>query len=436
VLNLAIAVEAIHYKGHIIGDFNESNILVNQQALVTLVDTDSFQITDQNGHVHRCPVGKPEFTAPEAHGVDFTQIDRTRQHDLFSLTVMAFSLLMEGFHPFAGVMRSQMSVGRVDLYCIKQGIFPYYKASGVKPPPNAPAFNILHPELQRAFVRGFVQGFKKPAQRPSAGEWRQTLEHTENALKDCPVNANHVYSDHLKRCPWCVMQAPPPKIGRQKPLRPSPTVSPAPPISPPRLTTLSKRFSVMGLLKWTAACAVGWTLGQIMLDFFKNSIVAWTVLGLAGGCVQWAALRRYMRYSFLWIPASALQWLLFGVAGKHIFSFLKQTGLPKALFGMINTVDVLGWSALGLAGGIAQWLILTSQFRNAAIWLAASAFANGTAIVINSTVLDTLWSSSLHYLGSYADLNMYPVLYRAVFGTVYGLITGVAFWSLLNKPKP
>ena len=112
------------------------------------------------------------------------------------------------------------------------------------------------------------------------------------------------------------------------------------------------------------------------------------------------------------------------------------TGNIRSYQGKGASVDVLGWSALGLAGGIAQWLILTSQFRNATVWLAACALANGTAIVVNSTVLDTLWSSSLHYLGSYADLNMYPVLYRAVFGTVYGLITGVAFWGLLNKPKP
>ena len=42
---------------------NESNILVTDTALVTLVDTDSFQVREpHNGGVYRCPVGKPEFT--------------------------------------------------------------------------------------------------------------------------------------------------------------------------------------------------------------------------------------------------------------------------------------------------------------------------------------------------------------------------------------
>ena len=38
--NLAAAVRAVHERGHVIGDLNESNILVNSMALVTLVDTD------------------------------------------------------------------------------------------------------------------------------------------------------------------------------------------------------------------------------------------------------------------------------------------------------------------------------------------------------------------------------------------------------------
>jgi len=64
-LNLAIAVDAIHSKGYVIGDINEGNILVNPQALISLIDTDSFQVKDPAGLFYRCPVGREEFTPPE-----------------------------------------------------------------------------------------------------------------------------------------------------------------------------------------------------------------------------------------------------------------------------------------------------------------------------------------------------------------------------------
>src|SRR5579871_2900964 len=81
--NLAAAVNALHARGHIIGDVNESNVFVSDNALVTLIDTDSFQVRDPNtGTVYRCGVGRPEYTAPELHaqlrnGKTYRDVDRT-----------------------------------------------------------------------------------------------------------------------------------------------------------------------------------------------------------------------------------------------------------------------------------------------------------------------------------------------------------------------
>ena len=102
--NLAAAVGALHAGGYVIGDVNESNVLVSETALVTLVDTDSFQVRDPHtGVVYRSPVGKAEFTPPELQGKVFAEIERRPEHDLFGLAVLLFQLLMEGTHPFAGV---------------------------------------------------------------------------------------------------------------------------------------------------------------------------------------------------------------------------------------------------------------------------------------------------------------------------------------------
>jgi len=203
--NFAAALEALHTRGYVMGDLNESNLLIADNALVTLVDTDSFQVPDGSGGVFRCPVGKPEYTPPELHGVDLNTIFRKPEHDYFGLAVLIFLLLMEGAHPFAGVLTdSMLSIGRVELYCIKQGAFPYDPQNGVvRPSPNALPLNILHRELQQLFIRCFVDGHSNPSARPRPAEWRQALDKAENSLTACQNDSKHYYSNHLKKCPWC-----------------------------------------------------------------------------------------------------------------------------------------------------------------------------------------------------------------------------------------
>ncbi|MCI5115767.1 MAG: LysM peptidoglycan-binding domain-containing protein [Candidatus Electrothrix sp. AW1] len=211
--NFVVAAEAVHTKGHLIGDINESNLLVNANTLVSIVDTDSFQIRDKQ-KIFRCPVGKPEFTPPELQGINFKDRNRMIEHDLFGIGIVIFRLLMEGYHPFAGIIPSGRSVGRVDLYCIQQGVFPYQQNSSVTPPPAAPLFNTLHPKLQKLFIRCFSEGHSTPSKRPTTTEWKKVLNKAEKSLKICFKDRNHLYYNQLKKCPWCI------KMSAQKPLPP------------------------------------------------------------------------------------------------------------------------------------------------------------------------------------------------------------------------
>lgn len=201
-------MESLHVSGYVVGDFNESNILTNNQSLVTFIDTDSFQVTDKVRQTYRCTVGKEEFTPPELQGKDFKQVDRFPEHDLFGLGVMTFYLLMEGVHPFQGVLtNSSLSVGRVDLYCIKQGLYPHQSNNPfVNPPPNALPFGMLHPRLQKLFTRCFVDGHQNPFERPTPQEWKQGLETAINDLTTCKREPSHLYYRGLSKCPWCVRQ--------------------------------------------------------------------------------------------------------------------------------------------------------------------------------------------------------------------------------------
>ncbi len=203
--NLAAAVGALHARGYCVGDVNESNILVGNTALVTLVDTDSFQVRDpHNGVVYRCPVGKSEFTPPELQGKNFAQIERKTEHDLFGLAVLIFQLLMEGTHPFSGIFQGTGDPPPSEAR-IAAGHFTYSSGQKVPyiPTPIAPPFEILHPTLRQLFVRCFEKGHKNPKMRPSIQTWQAALKEAEDALVTCSTNKRHLYGNHLNACPWC-----------------------------------------------------------------------------------------------------------------------------------------------------------------------------------------------------------------------------------------
>jgi DNA-binding helix-hairpin-helix protein with protein kinase domain len=200
--NFASVLAALHKRGYVVGDLNESNILVTSTALVTLVDCDSIQVQGQH-QVFRCGVGKPEYTPPELQGQDFSRIDRSASHDNFGLAVLIFLLLMEGRHPYTGVWQ-----GTGNPLMISQNILagncPYLGSHVLTPPKNALPFDTLPPSLQhlmrRSFARNRLWFFRG---RPRAQAWFKALRRLEKQLTECNVNNQHIYSNHLDRCPWC-----------------------------------------------------------------------------------------------------------------------------------------------------------------------------------------------------------------------------------------
>jgi hypothetical protein len=202
--NVAAAVRAVHARGYVVGDVNESNLLVTDTSLVTLVDTDSFQVREpQTGAVYRCVVGKPEFTPPELQGKTFREMDRLPEHDLFGLGVLIFQLLMEGTHPFAGVYTGEGEPPPIEAR-IMAGDFPYgARAVPYRPAPQAPPWEVLSPALRELFTRCFVEGHASPAARPDGESWLAAIQDSENSLVSCRVNDQHRYGRHLDSCPWC-----------------------------------------------------------------------------------------------------------------------------------------------------------------------------------------------------------------------------------------
>lgn len=143
-------IRYLHGKNILIGDINANNILVVSPLEVYFVDTDSYQIDDLP-----CPVGMPQFTAPEIHqmsksGVlkDFSQIMRTKESEYFAIATMLFMLMLPGKLPYAHAGGENI----VD--------------------------NIIH--MHFPYALGERRSMKVPD-----GSWRYSWSHLSRRMKDC-----------------------------------------------------------------------------------------------------------------------------------------------------------------------------------------------------------------------------------------------------------
>jgi tetratricopeptide (TPR) repeat protein/serine/threonine protein kinase len=200
--NLALTIQAIHDGGYVLGDINPRNILVNRQALPSIIDTDSFQVQDpKDGKIYRCTVGMAEFTPPELINQDFSTLSQTPLQDHFRLGIIIHYLLF-GDHPFKGKW-----IGPGDspnpIASISRGLWPYGSdRQMVAGPLNIP-LEVVHPALKDCFLECFNAGHGQPDRRPTARAWYEALTQASSDLKVCSRNKNHYYAGHYGKCYWC-----------------------------------------------------------------------------------------------------------------------------------------------------------------------------------------------------------------------------------------
>jgi serine/threonine protein kinase len=201
-LNFALALKSLHEEGYVVGDIKPQNLLVNNRALISVIDTDSFQVRDPlTQDLYRCLVGSEGFTPVELLGKELSTLDQQEVHDRFRLGVMIY-LLLFGDQPFKGKW-----VGRGDSpqpsELIRQGSWPYAPNSLVQPGPNTIPLSVIHPQLQVCFQRCFTAGHRNPQERPSAQDWGEALKLAIVDLRMCHIENNHHYSRTYGRCYWC-----------------------------------------------------------------------------------------------------------------------------------------------------------------------------------------------------------------------------------------
>ncbi|BAT54051.1 Serine/Threonine protein kinase with WD40 repeats [Nostoc sp. NIES-3756] len=200
--NLALIISELHAKGYIVGDINPKNILVNDQGLISIIDTDSFQVSDSiEGIIYRCAVGLEGFTPPELLNKNLSSINQTRYHDRFRLAVVIHHLLF-GYHPFIGKWTGYGDVPEQNEL-IRQGFWLYGRNTPLQLTQNIIPLKVVHPEIQKLFLKCFNDGHNSPILRPSAQDWCNALKLALSDLKTCVHIANHSYSKIYGNCYWC-----------------------------------------------------------------------------------------------------------------------------------------------------------------------------------------------------------------------------------------
>ena len=175
-LNIIEGLEELHQEQILVGDLNESNLLINpSNADVFFIDCDSYQIINKN-HKFLCPVGRPEYLAPELQGLKLAQHHRELDQEVFAAGILLFKVLMLGQHPythFGGSIPSQN---------IRKGHFPYHTQKHIPKGPWMSLWNELAPSVQDWFLRLFVQGHKDRQKRPPLKLLKKALEEYQKSL--------------------------------------------------------------------------------------------------------------------------------------------------------------------------------------------------------------------------------------------------------------
>lgn len=200
--NLALIIQSLHAEDYIVGDLKQENILVNHQALPSIIDTDSFQIHHLNtGEIYRCLVGSEGYTPPELLGKNFDRIDQNFTHDNFRIAIIIYHLLF-GEHPFKGHWRGDEDPPEIDEL-VRQCFWPYANSSLIQPGTRTIPLDIVHPQVKECFLRCFNEGHHNPNVRPNATDWVRALQSALDDLVQCQSSSSHWYSRTYGRCYWC-----------------------------------------------------------------------------------------------------------------------------------------------------------------------------------------------------------------------------------------
>lgn len=175
--NIAIALHTIHSTGrYVLVDLKPENIDATGAGKVSIMDTDSIQISENGKILYPATAFTPEYFAPE--GKELKRLNRpfTLQCDYFAAAICFYQILT-GTHPYSGtVLKSPYDNCTEIADCISNGLFAFGEKQKYIDLPVA--FNLqqnfynLPSTIQGLFKRAFGSQASK---RPTMEEWGRTF---------------------------------------------------------------------------------------------------------------------------------------------------------------------------------------------------------------------------------------------------------------------
>ena len=171
--NVAIALHCIHATGkYVIVDLKPENIDATGTGKVSIMDTDSIQISENGKILFPATAFTPDYFAPEGKDIKKRDLPFPAQCDYFAAAVCFYQILT-GTHPYSGtVLKPPYDKLTTLEECIAAGLFPYGTMKKYISLPKGfnlhQNFNNLPKPVQELFIRAFGTN---PNNRPSMEEW-------------------------------------------------------------------------------------------------------------------------------------------------------------------------------------------------------------------------------------------------------------------------
>lgn len=175
--NWAIAIYSLHETHkYVIVDLKPENVMATSSGKISIVDTDSFQISENGRLLYPGAAYTPSYFPPEGKTIKQSNAPFPVSCDCFSAAICFYKILV-GVHPYGGTVK-KYPYDRLETEeeCINAGLFafgdkrPYLTFNeGLNLHKN---FGNLLPKVQNLFIRSFGQS---PNNRPTMEEWGKAL---------------------------------------------------------------------------------------------------------------------------------------------------------------------------------------------------------------------------------------------------------------------
>ena len=175
--NITIAIHIIHNtEKYIFVDLKPQNMFITLDGKVSIIDCDSFQISDNNKVIFQAKFMTPEYSPIERENINPSNCFIPKSWDYFSCAVIFYQIIF-GIHPYTASFIHPFDKENEIHAKITKGLFVHGKNKKyIKVAPDLHRnYGVIPNSLKKLFLRAFEVSNNMPDVRPSTEEWGQTL---------------------------------------------------------------------------------------------------------------------------------------------------------------------------------------------------------------------------------------------------------------------